>query len=148
MKVDARHGVKGLFPANEGYFLDARSGAHPLAATCWALSHLHALHLTSHPLTLYHLDEEAHRRTADLLADHLAAHGSIDHMTSRLLSAIAAPPKLESCVKGFFFDQMAGKLTQLARSDSNEIVPTDLQAMAESLMSGLAGTRTTCENTP
>ncbi|MEO5375566.1 MAG: hypothetical protein H7840_15065 [Alphaproteobacteria bacterium] len=112
------------------------------------MSHLHALHLTSYPLTLYHLDNEALQRSAALLTDHRAARVSIDHMTARLLSTITAPPKFESCVKGFFFDQMTGKLTQLARSDSNEIVPTDLQAMAESLMSGLAGTRTTCENTP
>lgn len=36
-------------------------------------------------------------------------------------------------MKGFFFDQVAGKLTQLARSDSNEVMPVELQAMAESI---------------
>jgi hypothetical protein len=51
LKVDARHGVKSLFPASESYFLD-RAVNEPLQATCWALVHLFLLQLQSYPLTL------------------------------------------------------------------------------------------------
>jgi hypothetical protein len=50
LKVDARHGVKSLFPASESYFLD-RAGNEPLQATSWALVHLFQLQLQSYPLT-------------------------------------------------------------------------------------------------
>jgi hypothetical protein len=46
LKVDARHGIKSLFPASESYFLD-REGNEPLQATCWALVHLFQLQLQS-----------------------------------------------------------------------------------------------------
>src|SRR5260221_947033 len=45
LKLDARHGVKSLFPASESYFLD-RGGNEPLQATCWALVHLFQLQLS------------------------------------------------------------------------------------------------------
>lgn len=144
MKVDARHGVKGLFPASEGYFLDARNGAHPLVATCWALSHLHALHLTTFPLTLYHLDAAALDRCAALTTDGNTARDPIDRMVARLLGPLALP-KLEPCAKGFFFDQMTNKLTQLMRGGFNEVVPADLHAMAESVV---AAGSSHCESTP
>ena len=60
LKVDARHGVKSLFPASESYFLD-RTGNEPLQATCWALVHLFQLQRQRDPLTLYHLDGAALR---------------------------------------------------------------------------------------
>jgi hypothetical protein len=39
-------------------------------------------------------------------------------------------------VKGRFFDRLDGKLNQLARFDSNELVSIDLQAMAPALFRG------------
>jgi hypothetical protein len=36
-------------------------------------------------------------------------------------------------VKGRFFDRMQAKLDQLTAHDSNELVPINLQAMADSL---------------
>src|SRR6516225_10085949 len=53
LKVDARHGVKSLDPASEGYFLDAAAGDTPLLAMCWALIHLVHLQLERYPLTIY-----------------------------------------------------------------------------------------------
>lgn len=134
LKVDARHSVKGLFPASEGYFLEPRGKAHPLLATCWALSHLHALHLTSQPLVLYHLNTDALARCTALIDGSDIARAPIDRAAARLLLA-AASPKFEPCVKGFFFDQMSGKLAQLARSFSNEVVSADIPAMAAALTS-------------
>lgn len=132
LKVDARHGVKALYPAGEGYFLETRGENHPLLATCWALSHLHALHLTGYPLTLFHLDADSLKRCATLVGcGHDVARDPFDRTATRLMAA--ASPKFEPCVKGFFFDQMNGKLTQLARVFSNEVVPTDMRAMVEAL---------------
>jgi hypothetical protein len=37
LKVEARHGVKGLLTASESYFLDRSNSDEPLRATCWAL---------------------------------------------------------------------------------------------------------------
>src|SRR5262249_17364218 len=66
LKVDARHGVKGLFPASESYFLD-RDCNEPLHATCWALTHLFVLQLQNCPLTLFHLESAALERCAVLI---------------------------------------------------------------------------------
>ena len=69
LKVDARHGVKGLAPASESYFLDQGGIDEPLQATCWALLHLFQLQLQSYPLTIYHLNGAALARCAALIAD-------------------------------------------------------------------------------
>jgi hypothetical protein len=129
MKVDARHGVKSLVPASESYFLDRASVDEPLQATCWALLHLFALQLQSYPLTLYHLDGAALAQCTALIADRGSAASAIERMAARLLAAISRP-KMAECVKGRFFDRASGKLGQLARLDTNELVSVDLQAMA------------------
>jgi hypothetical protein len=41
----------------------------------------------------------------------------------------------QSPVKGRFFDRAGEKLSQLARFDTNELVPVDLRAMAGALSS-------------
>jgi hypothetical protein len=61
-------------------------------------------------------------------------------MAARLLTA-ASDPKAAACVKGRFFDRLDAKLNQLANFDSNELVPTDLQAMATALFRGQEETR-------
>jgi hypothetical protein len=134
LKVDARHGIKGLFPASEGYFVDRHSN-ETLQATCWALLHLFQLRLQSHPLTLFHLDGPALARCTALIDDPGSAASAVERMAGRLLAA-ALQPKLMECVKGRFFDRTREKLCQLARSDTNELVPTDLQAMAAALTTG------------
>src|SRR6266446_6238097 len=116
LKVDARHGVKSLFPASESYFLD-RAGNEPLQATCWALLHLFQLQLQSYPLTLYHIDGAALARCTALIADRGSAATAIERMAARLL-AIASQPNAAECNKGRFFDRASEKLSQLARFDS------------------------------
>jgi hypothetical protein len=63
LKVDPRHGAKGLSPASESYFLDRADDNEPLRATCWALIHLFHPQ-QSYPITLYHLDRAALRCAA------------------------------------------------------------------------------------
>ena len=133
LKVDARHGVKGLFPASESYFLN-RTGNEPLQATCWALVHLFQLHLHSYPLTLYHLDDAALARCTALIANPCAARTAIERMAARLLASVCQPSAAE-CTKGRFFGRASEKLRQLARFDSNELVSADLQSMAAALSS-------------
>src|SRR5271166_1572833 len=131
LKVDARHGVKSLFPASESYFLD-RAGNEPLQATCWALVHLFQLHLQSYPLTLYHLDGTALARCTDLIDDRDTAATPVERMVARLLASVSRPNVAE-CAKGRFFNRANGKLSQLAKFATNELVSFDLQAMASAL---------------
>ena len=131
LKVDARHGVKSLFPASESYFLD-RAGNEPLQATCWALVHLFQLQLQSYPLTLYHIDGAALARCTALIDDRGAATNSVERMAARLLSVVPRPNAAE-CTKGRFFDRASDKLNQLTRFATNELVSCDLHAMAAAL---------------
>jgi len=131
LKVDARHGVKGLFPASESYFLD-RAGNEPLQATCWALVHLCQLQLQSYPLTLYHMDGGALARCTALIDDRGAAATAVERMAARLLAAVPRPNAAE-CTKGRFFNRASDKLNQLAKFVTNELVSFDLHAMASAL---------------
>jgi hypothetical protein len=132
LKVDAQHGVRSLVPASESYFLDRSGINEPLQATCWALLNLFQLQLQSYPLTLYHLDGAALSRCAALLADRSSAANAIEWMAGRLLAAVSQV-KVAECAKGRFFDRASEKLGQLARFDTNELVPVDLHAMAVAL---------------
>ena len=132
LKVEARHGVKGLLTASESYFLDRSNSDEPLRATCWALAHLFQLQLHCHPVTLYHLDRAALASCTALVANRDCAATTIERMAARLLTAVSHP-KAAACVKGRFFDRLDAKLNQLARFDSNELVSIDLQAMATAL---------------
>ena len=131
LKVDARHGVKGLFPASESYFLD-RASTEPLQATCWALVHLFELRLQSYPVTLYHMDGAAFARCSALIDDRGAATNAFERMTAHLLTAVSRPNASE-CTKGRFFDRANDKLSQLAKFATNELVSFDLQAMTSTL---------------
>jgi hypothetical protein len=131
LKVDARHGVKTLFPASESYFLE-RAGNEPLQATCWALVHLFQLQLQSYPLTLYHIDGAALARCTALIDDRGAATTSVERMVARLLWAVPRSNAAE-CTKGRFFDRASDKLNQLTRFATNELVSFDLHAMAAAL---------------
>jgi hypothetical protein len=128
LKIDARHGVKSLFPASESYFLD-RAGDEPLLATCWALAHLFQLQLQSYPLTLYHLDGATLARCTVLIGDPGAATSTVERMAARLLAAVSRPTAA-ACTKGHFFDRATDKLNRLSRFATNELVPFDLQAVA------------------
>jgi hypothetical protein len=133
LKVDARHGVKSLFPASESYFVD-RDCNEPLQATCWALAHLFRLQLQNYPLTLYHLESAALARCAILIADRGAAVSVVERMAARLLAAVFQLD-IAKCTKGRFFDRLSDKLTQLGKFAANELVPFDVQAVAEALSS-------------
>ena len=133
LKVDARHGVKSLFPASESYFLD-RACNEPLHATCWALAHLFQLQLQNYPLTLYHLESAALARCAILIANRGVAVTVVERMVARLLAAVFRP-NAAKCTKGRFFDRVSDKLRQLGKFGTNELVPFDVQAMAEALSS-------------
>jgi len=135
LKVDARHGVKGLLTASESYFLDRSNSNEPLRATCWALAHLFQLQLHCHRATLYHLDTAALASCTALIADRDSAATTIERMAARLLTAVSHL-KAAACVKGRFFDRLDSKLNQLATLDSNELVSIDLQAMATALFRG------------
>jgi hypothetical protein len=132
LKVDSHNGVKGLFPASESYFLDA-TGNEPLQATCWALMHLFQLQLQEYPLTLFHMDGAALARCTTLIADPGAAVTPVERMAARLLAAVQRPIA-ESCTKGRFYDRASAKLNQLAKFDTNELVPCDLNAVASALI--------------
>jgi hypothetical protein len=67
-----------------------------------------------------------------LIADPGSAASAVERMAGRLLAAVREP-KLVACVKGRFFDRANEKLGNLAKCDTNELVPTDLQAMAAAL---------------
>jgi hypothetical protein len=131
LKVDARHGVKSLFPASESYFLD-RDCNEPLHATCWALAHLFQLQLQNYPLTLYHLDSAALARCADLIANPGVAVSVVERMAARLLAAVFQADAAK-CTKGRFFDRASDKLNQLGQFASNELIAFDVQVMAEAL---------------
>jgi hypothetical protein len=133
LKVDARHGVKGLFPASESYFLD-RDCNEPLHATCWALTHLFVLQLQNYPLTLFHLESAALERCAVLIANRGAAVSGVERMAARLLAAVSRP-SIEKCTKGRFFDRASDKLNRLGKFATNELVPFDVQAVAKALSS-------------
>jgi hypothetical protein len=81
---------------------------------------------------LYHLDRAALASCIALGADRDSAATTIERMAARLLTAVSRP-QAAACVKGRFFDRLDAKLNQLARFDSNELVSTDLQAMATAL---------------
>jgi hypothetical protein len=133
LKVDARHGVKTLFPASESYFLD-RDCNEPLHATCWALTHLFVLQLQNYPLTLFHLESAALECCAVLIADRGAAVSGVERMAARLLAAVCRP-NTDKCTKGRFFDRASEKLDRLGKFVTNELVPFDVQAVAEALFS-------------
>jgi len=136
LKVDARHGVKGLFPASESYFLD-RAGNEPLLATCWAVLHLFELQLQSYPLTLDHMDGAALARCAAVTDDRGAAVTAVEQMAARLLAAVSRPNNA-ACTKGRFFDRASDRLRELATFATNELVPFDAQAMAAALADDVA----------
>jgi hypothetical protein len=132
LKVDARHGTRSLSPASEGYFLDPSGGSEPLQALVWALAHVLMLQLEQRPLTLFLCDSDVAEACTALIAGRNMRHNSVERTAVRLL-ATAKQPQVHACVKGRFFDRMQAKLDQLTAHDSNELVPINLQAMADSL---------------
>jgi hypothetical protein len=132
LKVDARHGAKSLSPASEGYFMDASGDGEPLQSLIWALVHVLMLQLETRPLTLFVCESDVVGLCAALIADHDAARSSVERMAVRLLSAVMRP-QTQACVKGRFFDRMQVKLDQLSTHDSNELVPIDVQGIADAL---------------
>ena len=138
LKVDARHGAKSLSPASEGYFLDPAGGSEPLQALVWALAHVLMLQLEQRPLTLFLCDSDVAETCAALMAGRNTGRNSVERIAVRLL-ATAKQPQAQACVKGRFFDRMQAKLDQLTAHDSNELVPIDLQAMADALELSNAG---------
>jgi hypothetical protein len=54
--------------------------------------------------------------------------------TARLLAAVFQPGA-DKCTKGRFSDRASDKLSQLGKFAANELVPFDVQAVAEALSS-------------
>ena len=133
LKVDARHGVKGLSPASESYFLDRSPSDEPLQSVLWALAQLFMLQLQSRPLTLFLCDAAVVGDCTALAATPAAGQSPVALAGSRLLGTVCWA-QVQACVKGRFFDRMQAKLDQLARGESNELVPIDVQAMASALV--------------
>ena len=132
LKVDARHGVSSLSPASESYFLDCSQHPEPLHCVIWALAQLFILQLQSRPMTLFVCDAAVLRQCAELVGSHPASSSPAARSTDRLLRAICAA-RVQGCVKGRFFDRMTAKLDQLARRDSNELIPINMAAVTTAL---------------
>jgi hypothetical protein len=132
LKVDARHGAKSLCPASEGYFLDSSGGGEPLQSLIWALAHVLMLQLETLPLTLFLCERAVAGICVELIARRDTARDSVERMAFRLLRA-AKQPRAQVCVKGRLFDRMQAKLYQLTTHVNNELVPIDLQAIADAL---------------
>jgi hypothetical protein len=90
------------------------------------------LQLEQRPLTLFLCDSDMAGTCAALIAGRNTGRNSVERMAVRLL-ATAKQPQAQACVKGRFFDRMQAKLDQLTAHGSNELVPIDLQAMADAL---------------
>jgi hypothetical protein len=138
LKVDARHGVKGLSPASESYFLDRSSRHEPLYSLVWALAHLFMLLLQSRPLTLFVCDAAVVGQCTALAVGRAAGSSPPARAARRLVGAIFEA-RVQHCVKGRFFDRMQAKLNRLARGDSNELVPIDMAAVTTALAAAPAG---------
>jgi hypothetical protein len=132
LKVDARHGVTSLSPASESYFLDSSLRHEPLHCVVWALAQLFVLQLQSVPVTLFVCDAAVVRQCTDLVGGHTAGSSLAARATDRLLRAICKA-RVQGCVKGRFFDGMTAKLRQLARGDSNELIPFNMEAVTRAL---------------
>ena len=128
LKVDARHGVTSLSSASESYFLDCSPHQEPLHCVVWALAQLLILQLQSLPATLFVCDAGVFQQCANLVSGHCVRNSLAAQATNRLLRAICKV-RVQGCVKGRFFDRMAGKLHQLAEGDSNELVPINMEAV-------------------
>jgi hypothetical protein len=89
------------------------------------------LQLESRPVTLF-LCDDGMAGICDALIAGRRGINSIERMAARLLRVVKQP-KVQTCVKGRFFEHLQAKLDQLTAHDSNELVPIDLQAMANAL---------------
>jgi len=132
LKVDARHGVTSLSPASESYFLDSSLRHEPLHCVVWALAQLFVLQLQSVPVTLFVCDATVVRQCTDLVGGHATGSSLAARATDRLLQAICKA-RVQGCVKGRFFDGMTAKLRQLARGESNELIPFNMEAVTRAL---------------
>jgi hypothetical protein len=132
LKVDARHGAKSLSPASEGYFVDASDNGEPLQSLIWALIHVLMLQLETRSLTLFMCESDLVGTCAALIAGRDAGRNSVERMAVRLLSTVKRP-QVQACFKGRFFERMQAKLDQLTTHDSNELVPIDVQGVADAL---------------
>jgi hypothetical protein len=132
LKVDARHGVKCLSPASESYFLDRSSCHEPIHSVVWALAQLFMLHLESRRLTLFLCDAAVFGQCTGLTGGRSADISPATRAACRLLGAIC-DARVQSCVKGRFFDRMEAKLDQLARGKSSELVSVDMEAITTAL---------------
>jgi hypothetical protein len=132
LKVDARHGVKSLYPASEGYFLNPSGGDEPLQSLIWALAHVLMLQLEQCPLTLFLCESDVAEICAALVAGRNTGRNSVERMAVRLLGTVKHP-QAQACIKGRFFDRMQANLNRLTAHDSNELVAIDLKAVADAL---------------
>ena len=130
LKVDAPHDVKGLSPASESYFLDCSPRDEPLRSVVWALAQVFMLQLQNRRLTLYLCDAAA---VGQLASSPAGSYSPLAHAVGRLFAEVCEV-RVQPCVKGRFFDRMQAKLDQLARGQSHELVPIDVQAMASALV--------------
>jgi hypothetical protein len=132
LKVDARHGVRALSPASESYFLNCSAHHEPLHCVVWALAQLFVLQLQSRPMTLFVCDTALVQQCANLVGGHSVGSSPTAQATDRLLHAICEA-RVQGCIKGRFFDRMTMKLHQLARGESNELVPINMEAVTTAL---------------
>jgi hypothetical protein len=81
---------------------------------------------------VYHLDAAVGERCTALTARPGQAVDEVDRMTVRLFSEIARVTFL-LCKKEPFFDNVTGKLAQIAQWRGNELITVDLRAIATAL---------------
>jgi hypothetical protein len=123
MHVEGYRGVKGL-RASEGYGMDWHRAPDPAQCLVLALCEVFQLHLESVRHEFFIIPQAAYDLARQLTALPPASHFPLHRSLHHLLQAI--PHKhLSPCVKGRFYEQMQGKLAQLATSVTNEIVAVD-----------------------
>jgi len=123
MHAEGYRGVKGL-RASEGYGIDRHLAPDPAQPLVLALCEVFQLHLEAVRHEFFIIPQATYD-LAGKLADSPPASPSPLHATLHHLLQAIPHRNLSACVKGRFYEQMQGKLDQLATSVTNEIVALD-----------------------
>jgi hypothetical protein len=123
MHAEGYRGVKGL-RASEGYGIDRRLAPDPAQCLVFALCEVFQLHLELVKHEFFIIPQAAYDLACKLTEPPPASPSPLHDSLHQPLQAI--PHKhLSPCVKGRFYEQMQGKLDQLATSVTNEMVAAD-----------------------
>jgi hypothetical protein len=131
MYLAGNSGVKGL-RATESYCLVSGPAVDPACAVIHALREQYLLQLEHVRTELFIIPPASLDLTRRLLVSEQTASES-PHEALRLLLRHVSHVTVQPCIKGRFHDGMQAKLTQLARTRSNEIRLLDLNQIAQNI---------------